>query len=79
MAKHGSMITYAPGSGLHGWEEDYVINNKDYRLKVTKKWVPSVDVWHVKFHSQSIFDRQFEIFVTNDELEALINVLNASK
>jgi hypothetical protein len=79
MAKHGSMITYAPGSGLHGWEKEYVINNEDYRLKVTKTWVPSVDVYHIRFHSQSVYDYQFEVFLQPEELDALINVLNASK
>lgn len=79
MAKHGSMITYAPGSGLHGWDNEYVIDNKDYKLKVTKTWVPSVDVWHIRFHSQSVYDYEFEMFLQEEELSALINVLNAAK
>jgi hypothetical protein len=52
-----------------------VINNKDYKLKVTKTWVPATDVWHIQFLSQSIYDHTFELYLTEEELQKLKDVL----
>jgi len=51
--------------------EQTVINNEDYKLKVKKTWVEATEVWHIKITSQSVFDRSFELFLTEEELQKL--------
>jgi len=69
MTKHGQFFIYG------GQADPYVINNKDYKVKVTKTWVPATDVWHVKFVSDSVGEYTFELFLTNDELNHLKRIL----
>jgi len=47
-----------------------VINTEDYKLKVTKTWVEATSVWHIQILSQSIFDNRFEMFLTDEQLQA---------
>lgn len=61
---------------IHGGKADpYIVNNEDYKVKVTKTWVPATAVWHIEFQSQSIYDYRFELFLTDEELEHLRRVL----
>jgi hypothetical protein len=55
--------------------EQTIINNEDYKLKITKTWVESTNVWHIKITSQSIFDRSFEMFLDQEELDKFKDVL----
>lgn len=61
---------------IHGGLADsMVVDNEDYKVKVTKTWVPATDVWHIQFHSQSVYDYKFELFLTKEELEHLKRIL----
>jgi hypothetical protein len=69
MTRHGQVQVYG------GSADPYIINNEDYKVKVKKTWVPATDVWHIKFESQSLYDYNFELFLTNEELAHLKRVL----
>jgi hypothetical protein len=58
-----------------GKADPYIINNKDYKVKVTKTWVPATDVWHIQFISENVYEYTFELFLTDEELEHLRRVL----
>jgi hypothetical protein len=67
--KHGQFL-------IHGGHADpCIINTEDYKVRVTKTWVPATAVWHVKFESQSVYDSNFELFLTDSELEHLRRIL----
>jgi len=67
--KHGQFL-------IHGGKADpYVINVEDYKVKVTKTWVPSTNVWHIQFVSDNIYEYTFELFLTKEELEHLKRIL----
>jgi hypothetical protein len=51
--------------------EQTLINTEDYKLKVKKTWVAATEVWHIQIQSQSIFDNRFEMFLTQEQLQAL--------
>ena len=67
--KHGQFLIFG------GKADPLVIDNKDYKVKVTKTWVPATDVWHIQFQSQSVYDYNFELFLTDSELEHLRRIL----
>jgi len=67
--KHGQFFVYGGKADL------YVVNNKDYKVKVTKTWVPATDVWHIQFISDNVYEYTFELFLTDDELEHLKRIL----
>ena len=69
MSKHGAFFVYG------GQADPYVINNDDYKLQVTKTYVPATDVWHIQFVSDSVYEYTFELFLTKEELEHLKRVL----
>jgi hypothetical protein len=52
-----------------------IIDTDDYKLRVTKTWVPATAVWHIKIQSRSVFDYSFECFLTDDQLKLLKDVL----
>lgn len=52
-----------------------VINNDDYKLKVTKTWLSISNVWHIQFLSQSVYDHTFELYLTEEELQRLKDTL----
>ena len=52
-----------------------IIDTEDYKLKLTKSWVAATEVWHIQISSQSIFDNRFEMFLTNEQLQALKDAL----
>lgn len=52
-----------------------VINNEDYKLKVTKTWLSISNVWHIQFLSQSVYDHTFELYLTEEELQRLKDTL----
>ena len=58
-----------------GYADSLVVNNEDYKVRVTKTWVPATDVWHIKFESRSIYDYKFELFLTEEELNHLKRIL----
>jgi len=67
--KHGQFL-------IHGGKADsMVVDNEDYKVRVTKTWVPSTDVWHIQFESESIYNYRFELFLTKEELQHLKRVL----
>tara|TARA_R110000868_G_scaffold173667_1_gene409965 strand:- start:377 stop:586 length:210 start_codon:yes stop_codon:yes gene_type:complete len=69
MARYGQIHVYG------GKANSYVINNEDYRVKVTKDWVPATDVWHIQFSSEGPLENRYEIFLTVEELEHLRRIL----
>ena len=70
--KQGQFMVFSTGAPK---EEHDIINNEDYKLKVKKTWVEATGVWHIKFTSQSVFDRSFECFLTHQELAKLKDLL----
>jgi len=72
MARHGQIMNYG---GLAPDGEHTIIENDDYKLKVTKTKVEATNVWHLKFHSQSVYDTTWECFLTDKELQELRRVL----
>jgi len=69
MAKHGQFFVYG------GKADPYVIDNEDYKVKVTKTWVPSTEQWHILLTSEHILECKFELFLTDEELEHLRRIL----
>lgn len=67
--KQGQFFVYG------GRADPYVINNKDYKVKVTKTWIPATNVWQIEFVSESVQEHKFEIFLTDSELEHLRRIL----
>lgn len=72
MTRHGQIMHYG---GLAPEGEHTIINNEDYKLKVTKTKIEATNVWHLKFHSQSVYDSSWECFLTDEELRELRRVL----
>jgi len=67
--KHGQFLIHG------GLADPYVVDNEDYKVKVTKTYEPITKVWHIKFESRSIYDYKFELFLTDEELEHLKRIL----
>lgn len=70
--RQGQFMVYSQGKTK---EEFDIIDNEDYKLRVTKTWVDVTNVWHVKFTSQSIYEHSFEMFLTHEELKRLKDAL----
>jgi len=67
--KHGQFLIHG------GLADSYIINNDDYKVKVTKTWVPATNVWHIQFISDSVYEYTFELFLTDKELEHMRRIL----
>ena len=67
--KHGAFLIHG------GLADPYVIQNNDYKLKVTKTWVATTEQWHIKFVSDNVQEYTFELFLTDNELEHLRRIL----
>ena len=70
--RQGQFMVYSQGKTKDSWD---IISNEDYKLRVSKTWVEATSVWHLKFTSQSVFDRSFEMFLTHEEIKRLKDVL----
>lgn len=70
--RQGQFMVYSTGAPKESWD---IINNEDYKLRVTKTWVEATGVWHVKFISSSIYEHSFEMFLSHNELARLRDVL----
>ena len=66
--RQGQFMVYSQGAPKTDID---VINNDDYKLKLSKNWVEATSVWHIKLQSRSIFDYSFEMFLTQEELKKL--------
>lgn len=55
--------------------EQEIINNEDYKLKVRKTWVEITKIWHIEFLTSSVFENRFELFLTDNELQKLKDLL----
>lgn len=66
--RQGQFMVYSQGAPKTDID---VINNQDYKLKLSKNWVEATNVWHIKLQSRSIFDYSFEMFLTHEELKKL--------
>jgi len=66
--RQGQFMVYSQGAPKTDID---VINNQDYKLKLSKNWVDATSVWHIKLQSRSIFDYSFEMFLTHEELKKL--------
>lgn len=69
MARHGQINVYG------GQADPYIINNQDYKIKVTKTWVPITEQWHIQFLSQGVQENRYELFLNDNELEHLRRIL----
>jgi hypothetical protein len=67
--KHGQIHVYG------GQADPYIINKDDYKVEVTKTWVPSTLQWHIKFTSTTEHEHHFELFLNSKELEHLRRIL----
>jgi len=72
MPRQGQFMVYSTGAPKTEFD---IINNEDYKLKLTKNWVEATNVWHIKITSQSVFDRSFEMFLTHEELKRFKDAL----
>lgn len=70
--KYGQIHVYGGHKPKESWD---IISNEEYKLRLTKSWVEATGVWHIKFTSQSVFDRSFECFLTHEELKRLKDIL----
>jgi len=70
--RQGQFMVYSQGKTKESWD---IINNEDYKLRVTKTWVEATNEWHVKFTSQSVYDHSFEMFLTHEEIKKLKDIL----
>ena len=66
--RQGQFMVFSQGAPKTEFD---IINNEDYKLTLKKTWVEATDVWHIKIQSQSVFDRSFEMFLTQEELKKL--------
>ena len=70
--RQGQFMVYSQGKT----KEDFtIINNEDYKLKVRKVWVEVSKCWHIEFYSQSVLDTRYEMFLTQEELATLKEIL----
>ena len=70
--RQGQFMVYSQGRT----KEDFtIINNEDYKLKVRKVWVEASKCWHIEFYSQSVLDTRYEMFLTQEELATLQEIL----
>jgi len=70
--RQGQFMVFSKGKPKEQFD---IIDQEDYKLRVTKTWVEATSVWHIKFTSLSVFERSFEMFLTHEELRALKDVL----
>lgn len=70
--RQGQFMVYSTGKPKEQFD---IIDQEDYKLRVTKTWVPATAVWHIKIQSRSIFDYSFECFLTHEQLAKLKDVL----
>lgn len=68
MAKYGAFFVYG---GKAPKEQFDIIDQEDYKLRLTKTWVEATSVWHIKIQSRSVFDYSFECFLTHEQLKLL--------
>jgi hypothetical protein len=66
--RQGQFMVYSQGKTKESCD---IINNEDYKLRVRKVWVESSQQWHIEFHSQSVLDTRYEMFLTHEELKQL--------
>jgi len=69
MVKHGQFMIYG------GHANPYIISNDDYKVKVTKTWIPATSVWHIEFITQGPVESRHELFLQDSELEHLRRIL----
>lgn len=67
--RHGQFLIYG------GKADPYIINKDDYKVKVTKTWVPSTNQWHIEITTDAGLEHRFELFLNSVELEHLRRVL----
>ena len=70
--RQGQFMVYSTGKTKEQFD---IIDQEDYKLRVTKTWVEATSVWHIKIQSSSIFDYSFECFLTNEQLKKLKDAL----
>ena len=70
--RQGQFMIYSTGKPKEQFD---IIDQEDYKLRVTKTWVAATEVWHIKIQSKSIFDYSFECFLTHEQLKKLKDVL----
>ena len=70
--RQGQFMVYSQGKTK---EEFDIIDQEDYKLRVTKSWVEATSVWHIKIQSRSVFDYSFECFLTHEQLKKLKDIL----
>ena len=70
--RQGQFMVYSTGKPKEQWD---IIDNKDYRLRVTKTWIEATNEWHVKFTSLSVYEHSFEMFLSHNELAKLKDIL----
>jgi len=70
--RQGQFMVFSQGKT----KEDFVIiNNADYKLKVRKVWIEASKCWHIEFYSQRVLETRYEMFLTQEELQTLREIL----
>ena len=52
-----------------------IVNTEDYKLRVRKTWIETSAQWHLEFLTQSVLDNRFELFLTDEELKKIKDIL----
>jgi hypothetical protein len=52
-----------------------IINTEDYKLRISKTWIETSKQWHLEFLTQSVLDNRFELFLTEEELKKIKDIL----
>jgi hypothetical protein len=52
-----------------------IINTEDYKLRISKTWIETSKQWHLEFLTQSVLDNRFELFLTEEELKKIKEIL----
>lgn len=66
--RQGQFMVFSQGAPK---EHIDIIDQEDYKLRLTKTWVEATEVWHIKIQSRSVFDYSFECFLTHEQLAKL--------
>ncbi len=52
-----------------------IISTEDYKLRVRKTWIEATNQWHLEFLTQSVLDSRFELFLTDEEIAKIKDIL----
>lgn len=72
--RYGAFLIYG-GYAPIDHRELTLIDTPDYELTMSKTWIPKTNQWHIQFISPRPLGSRWELFLTNEEIAKLKEIL----